>query len=270
MKVFITGGTGFVGQNLVKHFKDHEVYEFKRYYDLGAKLDYFKPDLIINSAAEIYDKDKMWASNVLMVKECLDHVMLRPNCQLIQIGSSSEYGPVNRATVETDPVQPLDLYATTKGAASTLCQGYAKAYNLDVVVARPYSLYGPGERPHRLFPNLWKAFTKGTRMELVFGVHDFCYIDDFITGLDAVRTSALREPGEIVNISNGVQISNSEVLTTFQKIIGHQGNVDLINKFVTYPIWQCDNTKMREKFHWAPKYSFEQGVKKFLEEAKYE
>ena len=42
MKIFITGGTGFVGQNLIKFYKGHhDIYEYKRYLDLGAKLDYF-------------------------------------------------------------------------------------------------------------------------------------------------------------------------------------------------------------------------------------
>lgn len=270
MKIFITGGTGFVGQHLIKYYKGHEIYEYKRYMDLGAKLDYFKPDVIINAAAEIYNMEQMWSSNVLMVKECIDYLKDHNHAQLIQIGSSSEYGSVNRATSEDDPVQPSDLYATTKGMASLMCQGSAKAYNLDIAVVRPYSLYGPGEKPHRLFPNLWRSFKKDMPMELVLGVHDFCYIDDFIDGIELVRTNPLRDPGEVVNISNGEQISNAAVLETFKRVTGKQGNVQLMNKFTTYPIWLCNNSKAVTKFHWKPKHNLEQGITKFLEEANYE
>ena len=54
MKIYITGATGFVGMNLVEYYKDHEVIQHKRTTDIGANLDYYKPDVSINCAAEIY------------------------------------------------------------------------------------------------------------------------------------------------------------------------------------------------------------------------
>jgi nucleoside-diphosphate-sugar epimerase len=270
MKVFITGATGFLGKNLVGYYKDHEVYEFHRYMDALSKLEYFKPDLIINCAAEIHANDKMWESNVQLVKDCLDYVKDNPKTQFIQIGSSSEYGPVNQPSNEQSTIQPLDMYSTTKGIATTMCQGYAKVYNLDLQIVRPYSLYGPGEKAYRLFPNLWKSFKLGTPMTMVLGVHDFCYVDDFINGLNTVVNSSKRESGEIINISNGKMITNVEVLAAFQRAAGNQGNVDIISKFVTYPFWQADTTKIKQKFEWTPKYNLDQGVEKFLEAANYE
>ena len=55
MKIFITGSTGFVGQNLVEYYsqRGHEVYAFRRDEFLAECLHQFKPDAIINSAAEI-------------------------------------------------------------------------------------------------------------------------------------------------------------------------------------------------------------------------
>jgi nucleoside-diphosphate-sugar epimerase len=117
MKIFITGSTGFVGRNLIEYYKDHEVFEHKRYMDLGAKLEYFKPDLIINCAAEIYDPAEMWIPNVLWTQECLEFIKATPNTKMIQIGSSSEYGPMPRASKETDRINPVDMYQATKGAA---------------------------------------------------------------------------------------------------------------------------------------------------------
>ena len=109
MKIFITGSTGFVGRNLIEYYKDHEVFEHKRYMDLGAKLEYFKPDLIINCAAEIYDPAEMWIPNVLWTQECLEFVKANPNTRMIQIGSSSEYGPMLRGTA---PGKALGIYCS--------------------------------------------------------------------------------------------------------------------------------------------------------------
>ena len=271
MKIFITGSTGFIGQNLVQFYKGHEIFEFKRYMDVGAKLDYFKPNLIINCAAEIYINEKMWDVNVAMVKECLDYCVEYPNTTMIHLGSSSEYGySYSRATNESDAINPVDMYAGTKGIATTLCQTYGHVYKTDVVTLRPYSPYGPGEKSHRLFPNFWKSFKLGTPMNLVHGVHDFCYIDDFVNAVDIVVNSERRQPGEILNVSSGVQTSNVEVLEAFRKVTGKEGNVTIVDKFVTPPVWRCDNTKMKLKYGWSPKIKLEDGIKLFLERANYE
>jgi nucleoside-diphosphate-sugar epimerase len=269
MKIFITGSTGFIGKNLVHRYSDHEVFEFHRKLNLYESLRYFKPDLIINCAAEIYNRDEMVAVNVTLVKECLDYAKEFPDTKMIQLGSSSEYGPVKRPSKETDPMQALDMYSGTKGMATLLCQSYATTYNLDIVVVRPYSPYGPGERPHRLFPALWRSFKLDKPMDLVLGVHDFCYIDDFIDALDLIINSDQRTPGEIINVSSGVQTSNTDVLAVFKKITGKDGLVNIKNTFTTPPVWAADISHVKLKYHWKPNHSLEQGISKFLEKANY-
>ena len=270
MKIYIIGSTGFIGKNLVEYYKDHTIYQHRRTVDLIAQLDLFKPDLIINCAAEIYNKDKMWKANVSLVHDALEFIKDFPSTQMIQLGSSSEYGPRARSTNEFDPINPTDMYAGTKGIATILCQTYAKTYNLDVVSVRPYSPFGPGERPHRLFPNLWKAFKLDQPMTLVQGVHDFCYIDDFVEAIDLIINSNRRSPGEIINVSSGVQTTNAEVLEFFRQITGKQGAVTVDDKFVTPPVWQADISHIQSKYGWAPKHTLADGIKKFLERANYE
>ena len=272
MKLYITGATGFIGSNLVNFYRKqgHEVFEHQRYFDLRAKLEYFKPDFIINCAAEIYDKDAMWAVNVEMVRDCLDYCKDN-NASMIQLGSSSEYGyDYSRATMESDALNPVDMYAGTKGIATTLCQTYGNTYKTDVTILRPYSPYGPGERPHRLFPNLWRSFKLDQPMNLVLGVHDFCYIDDFVIAVDMVIQSPKRRPGEVLNVSSGVETANVDVLTTFREVTGKDGNVNIVEKFVTPPTWRCDNTKIKLKYGWSSKISLKQGIELFLERANYE
>ena len=270
MKIFITGSTGFIGSNLVQFYKEQEVFEFKRYMPLESELNKFKPDLIINSAAQIYDTYTMWGVNVGLTRTCLEYCKANPNTRLMHMGTSSEYGPLDRASKETDATNPQDMYAGTKSIATTLCQVYGRTYGLDVVVVRPYSPYGPGERPHRLFPALWRAFKLERPMDLVLGVHDFCYIDDFVRAVDIINSSSERTPGEVINVSSGEQTTNGDVLNTFEKIAGHSAPVNVINKFTTPPTWQADITHIKNKYKWTPTISLEQGIKLFLERASYE
>ncbi len=270
MKIFITGSTGFIGKNLVKHFAEHEVFAYTRDMLLTGELLKFKPDLIINCAAEIYDKEKMLIANIGIPHICLEYVKANPTCKMIQMGTSSEYGPVNRASKETDRVKPKDEYATSKATATIMCQKYAMLHKLDVVIVRPYSPFGPDEQPHRLFPNLWRSFKLDQPMTLVNGVHDFCYIDDFVEAVDLIIASDKRTPGEIINVSSGVQSSNIDVLNAFKQATGKEGNVELVDKFVTPPVWKCNNKIARTKYNWTPKHTLQQGIEKFLNQAHYE
>lgn len=271
MKIFITGASGFIGNNLKSFYskQDYEVFAYTRHMNLVEKLNSVKPNLIINCAAEIYNPDVMWDVNVEFVRHCLEYQKINA-CQMIHFGSSSEYGNCDRATQETDSINATDMYSTTKGIATMLCQTYGRQYNNDVVVIRPYSPFGPGERAHRLFPKLWRAFRSNEPMSLVNGVHDFCYIDDFVQAVDCIINNNQRDPGEIVNVSTGVQTTNHEVYEIFKNITGQVGAVTLKNDWTTPKIWCANINKVQSKFKWQPKYNIEQGIKKFLEESNYE
>jgi nucleoside-diphosphate-sugar epimerase len=267
MKIFITGSTGFVGQNLVEFYKDQEVFEHKRYMDLPAKLDYFKPDLIIHCAADIYNPEAMFDANVVWTYNCLEHVKENPNTRMVQIGSSAEYGPMDRATKETDRINPVDMYQATKGAASLLSQGYARQYNLNVKVARVYSAYGHHERPHRLFSKLYDAFFNDQPMGLYDGYHDFIYIKDFVRGINTLAMTD-RNHGDIVNFGSGVQYSNLEVLNMWTAITGKVAPVtyfDKMNKAFESKVWCCDTSYAKNTYGFETEYSLEQGIRDLIE-----
>jgi len=212
----------------------------------------------------------MWSTNVELTRGCLEWQRSHPHTRMIQIGSSSEYGPCDRASRESDNIKPQDMYAGTKGVATLLCQTYANTYGLDTTVIRPYSLYGPGERPHRLFPRLWQAFMLGREMEMVQGVHDFCYIDDFVDAVISIMQSDQRLPGEIVNVSCGIQHTNAEVLECFQHVLGRSAPVTILHRWTTPTVWQADISLVKSKYCWSPNHTLDQGVEKFIEKARYE
>ena len=276
MKILITGSNGFVGKNLIEYYKNHEIVELNRDHKNDQLLEFLEshnPDVIINCAAEIYKHELMWTSNVLLAGQLISYAAFyNPRCKIIQIGSSAEYGAVPRPTKETDRINPIDMYQATKGSATLMCQGFARQYNLDICIARPYSLFGPHEKPHRLFPRLARAFKHDEPMQLFHGVHDFIYIDDFVRGIDMLINKDDKPPGDIVNFGSGIQYSNEEVLQIFEKIIGKRAPIEIIkkmNKAYESDVWVCDTTYAKEKYNFEVKFTLEDGIKDFLKKADY-
>ena len=274
MKIFITGATGFVGQNLVEYYtqRGHEVYAFKRNEHLYECLHQFKPDAIINSAAEIYDYEFMFEPNILMVQTILEYTKQCDQwCRVVQIGSSSEYGPTDHATSEETLLKPVDFYQATKGAATLLCQGWARLHNLPIWIVRPYSVYGPGERPHRLFPKLYRAFNYAEPMTLYQGHHDFIYIMDFIRGINCVLQEWDLAPGEIVNFGSGIQTSNFELLEIWEQVTNQTAPVAKVaemRKAFENNVWVCDASKANS-YGFTCDYDLHTGIQDFLLKAEY-
>ena len=216
----------------------------------------------------------MFEPNIVMVQTILKYVQrCKQLCKLIQIGSSSEYGTTNHPTAEDTLLKPVDFYQATKGAATLLCQGWARMHQLPIWIVRPYSVYGPGERPHRLFPKLYKAFKNNEPMTLYQGYHDFIYINDFVRGIDLVLQEWDLAPGEIVNFGSGYQTSNFDLLDLWIKVTGNKeapvAKVAEMRKAFENNIWVCDIAKSF-KLGFNCEYTLETGIRDFLLKAKYD
>lgn len=271
MKIYFTGSNGFIARNLCEFYEDHELYRHEKGDDINASLNSFRPDAIIHCAAEIYKPELMWESNVVLTHDVLEYVKNNPSTRLIYIGSSSEYGKISRASRETDPINPVDMYQATKGVGTILCQGYAQQYKLPITVTRVYSVYGQYEKPHRLFPQLWKAFKLDKPMKLNQGYHDFIYINDVVKGIDILLKDS-NPCGDIVNLGSGIQYSNLEVLKCFEFITKKSAPVEFVEtmaKNFESNIWLCDTSYAYEKYKFRTEYSLENGIKDFLTKAFY-
>ena len=273
MRAFITGANGFIGRNLIEQLqRDGYFCDFYQRTDVIYELNKFNPDIIFNCAAEIYQPDKMFDSNIKLVNNILEWVKNNSNTRMIQLGSSSEYGPMPVASSENDRINPIDLYQATKGAATLLCQGYARQYHLDITIVRPYSVYGQHEKPHRLFPMLWKAAVLNQPMTLHAGEHDFIYIKDFIKGLLCIVNNTTDRIGDIINLGSGLQYSNLEVLKIFEEVadtILPVTYIDQLAKSFESNVWKCNTSYCQNTYGFKCEYDLKSGIIDFLHTADY-
>ena len=263
MRYFVTGATGFIGQNLLKRLNG-TVYCFKKGENVKQAIHDFRPDIIYHLAAEIYDEKEMFRSNVVLTWQLLTAITSYPIQSFIYIGSSSEYGEKKLPMTESDYLDPRTIYEATKGAGSLFCQAFARRHQKPIIIARPFSVYGPGEPDHRLIPTAIRCLKKNETITIAPGVHDFIYIDDFLDGLKLLESGEYA--GEIFNFGTGIQYTNIELVDKLEKItsqtIKKQYTESLMRPYDSQN-WVCDNTKARS-IGWKVNHSLTEGLTKLL------
>ena len=270
MRVLITGAKGFIGSSLVDYYQNKmEVIQYYRGYDVNDIAN-IRPEYIIHCAAEIYDKEKMFESNVILTYQMLEAARKVSNLKhFIYIGSSSEYGRKSNPMKESDVLEPDSIYEGTKACGSMLTRAYGKTYGIQTSIVRPFSVYGPKEPPHRFLPKLYNEFKNDGIIKIADGVHDFIHIYDFVKGIDTVLNSDTPS-GEIFHFGTGVQLTNLEVYETFSKLFGKHikhtlsSNIDGKSAGIDSDNWVADITKVKEVFGWEPQYTFEQGLSQYI------
>ena len=265
LKILITGITGYVGSNLAVRCEKlgHHVIPFHRG-DKFWKIREAKPDVIFHCAAEIYEKPKMFASNVELTYNLLEVAEVTQPKAFIYVGSSSEYGRNDNPMAETDRLNPQTMYEATKGCGSLL----TLASNIPAIVARPFSVYGRNEPYRRFIPLIYRHYQSGELLTVGPGVHDFIFIDDFIGGLLFCMIGLLLgwTKKDIINFGTGTQYHNIEVIETFEKIVGQKLNwtfdASLRKEYDTYN-WRCDTTHATS-LGWRSETSLEKGLEMYI------
>ncbi len=268
MTILVHGAFGFVGRHLIKRLRSdgHLVTELGRD---PWEVKWQTYDVLINCAAELTNEDDMYASNVNLVHDLLRLVKQGLAKRFIQIGSSSEYGATNAVRHEDSVCIPSNIYEATKLAATALCQGYASRYNLDISIARPFSLYGPGDKLRKLIPSLYRSYIEHKPITLFPGAHDWLYIDDFIEGLILMLGAAPSvTKGQIFNLGTGFSSSNLAVVAALESALGSKLDVRYQTgaRFHAHDVdnWVADITKARRLLGWAPKHDLQSGMHAYV------
>ncbi len=142
---------------------------------------------------------------------------------LINISTSSVYG-VDATGPETTEPRPTSYYGVTKLAAEQLVLAEQRDRGAPTCSLRLFSVYGPRERPEKLYPQLIGAILNERPFPLFAGseahVRSYTYVGDIVDGLVAVLDHLDACVGEILNIGTDQVITTGEAINIVQEIMG--------------------------------------------------
>lgn len=208
MRVLLTGGTGFIGSRVLKALLDrgHQVnlvvnrtqpsvpegpsVKYHRC-DLTDPVNFrsagFKADAAINVAGQLrvpgLEDEHYWKVHYEATKHVLEECTRFKLKRLVQVSTTGVYGVTGTTPVAEDgPIHPSDIYEKTKWEGERYAREYCSDGKIELVVARPGLVYGPGDR-HLL--GLFKAIRYGLFRVIGDGLNTVhpIFIDDLVEAL---------------------------------------------------------------------------------------
>jgi UDP-glucuronate 4-epimerase len=141
----------------------------------------------------------------------------------INISTSSVYG-YDATGDETAEPQPTSHYGVTKLAAEQLVLSYARDYAMPTCSLRLFSVYGPRERPEKLYHALIRSILDDREFPLFEGseqhLRSYTYVGDVVDGMLLVLQHLDRCAGEIFNIGSDTAITTGEGIQIIEQLIG--------------------------------------------------
>ncbi|OWP57162.1 MAG: hypothetical protein B2I17_01940 [Thermoplasmatales archaeon B_DKE] len=300
LKIFITGGTGFVGANLARFFESigHDVAittreesNFWRISEIEKGLTIFrvdianrekvryafnsyKPDVVIHTAAfggRYTEKDDRYIFDVnLNGTMNVVETFLESNSDiLINTGTSSEYGFKTTAMREDDVLEPYGSYAVSKASATLYCRSRAIESSRKIGTLRLFSPYGYYEESHRLIPYVLTSLLMDRAIEAnnPYNVRDFIFIEDVENAYnEMIKGMSKIEEGEIFNLGSGMQSSVKQIIEISERISGKKVNVEWGRNIERIgdqaKRWVANTTKIYNTLRWKKKYTLEEGISK--------
>ncbi len=306
MRILITGGAGFIGSNLARHFctLGHSVVaadsfrsaHFSNLIDFtGDVLTLAHPqdidsikavgpfDAIFHQASltgvvgsggeDQSDQQRMMLNNVEMFRHLLNWAVAT-EARVVWASSCSIYGRGPVPMKETQPPDPLNIYAFSKLTMERMAQRYSDRLAHPIVGLRYSNVYGPGE-DHKgklasMIHQLAKQMRAGDRPRIFTPGdqrRDFVYIHDVIqANLKALQAG---RSGNF-NVGAGTSWTFNEVVAELNRVLGTDLPPDYFpNPYSFTQDWtQTDLTLARASLGYEPAFNLARGIDAYFASGK--
>tara|TARA_R110002096_G_scaffold292704_9_gene487163 strand:- start:1789 stop:2760 length:972 start_codon:yes stop_codon:yes gene_type:complete len=188
--------------------------------------------------------------------------------KLVLASTSSLYAGQPMPFHEGLPVEkPLSPYAASKKAAEVLAYTYHHIYQIDVTIARYFTVFGPAGRPDMAPFRFIKWIHEGTPIT-VFGdgtqTRDFTYVDDIARG----TILAAKPMGyEVINLGGGKRpIALLDFIRMIEDRLGKKAEIQWQEMSATEMIdTSADIRKAKEVLGWEPQVDLDEGLDRTIE-----
>ena len=187
----------------------------------------------------------------------------------VVVASTSEvYGGALYVPIdEKHPKQPQSPYSASKISSDAMALSFHAAFQLPVVVVRPFNTYGPRQSDRAIIPTLISQAL--TQPEISVGntspTRDFTYVTDTVEGfLQLAACDAA--VGQEINLGTGVEISIGDLARQINTIVGRDLPIRTKDERVRPPSSEVNrllsnNAKARELAGWRPCVTLDEGIR---------
>ena len=291
-KILLSGATGLIGSHLIPLLKKYEIYALSHRTISNSKiegvqfinLDFTKEwtpemlpaniDMIIHLSQSEYFRDfpnkseDIFRVNTLSTLKLLEFARKSKVKSFIYASSAGIYGYANKETSEDSEIKikkDIGFYLGTKLCSEILIENYIQFFN--IVILRPFFIYGPGQRPNMLIPRLISSIKTG-RPIVISGKEGITITPTYVIDAANAIVGALKLKGfHKVNITGLEKFSIKKI----SQIIGNKLQIEPIFKYMTNN--QNDSNligsaiRMSKLLH-KPKISFQEGISYYLKSIK--
>ena len=302
MKILVTGAAGYIGSHTAERLQSlgHEVVgldNFSDYYDVSLKqlnantlsakgiviekIDLRQPEqlqkltndfnYIFHFAAQpgisaTSSFEDYLENNVIGTKNLLDFALKNKKLNLfVNIATSSIYG-IHATFDETVAPSPASFYGVTKLAAEQLVLASSRLGQLKACSLRLYSVYGPRERPEKLytklianaFNNLPFPLFKGSEHHL----RSFTYVQDIVDGVVSVIGLEDLVNNEIINLGTEEENTTQQGIEIVEQILNKKIDLQIVEARTGDQLrTKAVIDKARKLLGYNPKTSLYEGLK---------
>jgi UDP-glucose 4-epimerase len=283
MRIFVTGGSGFIGKHLLLLLAGHEVLclshatpvesnsaaprtirgDLNTPQSYADELERFKPECCIHLAWEgLPDYSFQNCRKNLFASTNLFDILGRLGCgKIFAVGSCWEYGTRAGVMKEGDQGFDLNLFAAHKTALQLIGQSNCEATGSRLTWGRVFFVYGPGQRPSSLIPSCYHSLKHGAAPKITnpLAINDFIHVADVAAAI--CRLVEADDTTGIYNIGSGRTFAVWEVVNF---VAAEMGLSPVYHDMPpsTGGVW-ADITRM-SLLGWQPELSLQAGIARTL------
>ena len=318
MVIFTTGGSGFIGSNFLNlfvprypqyHFVNidkltyaanplnlKEVATLKNYsfekvsvtefYQLDNLFQKYKPDIIINFAAESHVDRSISGPAEFVETNIKGTFNLLETCRknwrnpkkkrlFLHISTDEVYGSLNEKGFfsEETAYDPRSPYSASKASSDHLVRSYYHTYGLPVIITNCSNNFGPYQFPEKLIPLIITNAIEEKALPIYgkgLNVRDWLYVEDHCRAVWLVMEKG--RVGSTYNIGGGNEWKNIDLIKKICEMLSEETakDTDYYKKLITFVPdrpghdyrYAIDYTKINNELGWKPRETFDSGLRK--------